>query len=151
DRIARVVGVGPDLQPAELVGPAQDRAGGSVLVERAGLDRGHLADIDLAGGAVDRYLLALFDRRAVRGEHALADVDIDGAGADHAGPAHAARDQGRVAGGAAGLREDALGLDHAVHVVGVGLDADEDHGLALLAPLHGRVRVEDGAARRSAR
>jgi hypothetical protein len=64
--------------------------------------------------------------------------------ADDARATHPARDQGRVARGATGLREDALGLDHAMHIVRVRLDADQDHGLALLAPLLGGVGVEDG-------
>ena len=146
DRIARVVGVGPHLEPAELVRPAEDGARGFVLVQRLGLDRGHLAHVNLAGRAVDGDLLALFDRRPVGGEHALAHVDIDRAGSDHTGPAHPTRDERRVAGGAAGLREDSLRFDHAMHVVGIGLHADQDHGLSLLAPLHRGVCVEDGAA-----
>ena len=146
DRVARIVGVRPHLQPAELVCPAQDGAGGAVLVERLRLDRGHLADVDLAGGAVDGDLLAFLDRRAVGREHAPADIDVDRARADHARATHAARNQRRVAGGAAGLREDALGLDHAVDVVWVGLHADQNHGLALLAPLDRGVGVKDGSA-----
>ncbi len=151
DRVARIVGVGPHLEAAELVGPLENRAGGTVLVERLRLDRRHVADIHLAGGAVDGDLLALFDRRPVRGKHSLADVDVDRARADDARPAHPARDERSVAGCTSGLREDAFRLDHSVHVVGVGLDADQDHGLAGLAPLHRGVGVENGPARSGAR
>ena len=52
--------------------------------------------------------------------------------------------------GAAGGGEDALGGDHAVDVGGVGLDSDQDHRLAVLAPLLGGVGVEDGGAGRGA-
>ncbi len=55
-----------------------------------------------------------------------------------------------MARGAAGLGENALRLDHAVHVVGVGLDSHEDHRFALLAPLLGGVCVEHGGAARGA-
>ena len=62
DRVARVVGIRPHLQAAELVRPPQDGARGAVLVEGLGLDRRHGAQVHLAGRAVDGDLLALFDR-----------------------------------------------------------------------------------------
>jgi len=48
-------------------------------------------------------------------------------------------------------REDAFRLHHAVHVVRVRLDTDQDHSLALLAPLLGSVGVEYGLAGGGAR
>src|SRR5207245_4644779 len=88
-RIARVVGVGPHLQAANAVRPAQDLARGGMPVERAGLDRRHAPDVDVAGGSVDGDLLALLDRGAVRGEGAVRLVHLAGARPDVAGRAHA--------------------------------------------------------------
>ena len=149
--VARIVRVRPHLETADLVGPAQDCARGRVLVQRAGLDRGHVPDVDVAGRAVDRDLVAFLDGGAVGREPALPHVDVDRARAHDAWSAHATRDKRGVRSGPTCLGEDALRLDHAVHVVRVGLDADEDHRLALLAPLHGRVRVEHGSSGSSAR
>ena len=145
-RVARVVGVGPHLQAADAVRPAQDLARGRVAVERAGLDRRHAPDVNVAGGAVDGDLIALLNGGAVRGEGPVMLVHLDGARPDDAGPAHAAGDQRRVAGRAARLREDAPRLDHSMHVVGIRFDSDEDHVLTLLAPVGGRVGVEHGFA-----
>src|SRR5690606_21500053 len=73
-------------------------------------------------------------------------VDLQLLGAADTGLAHAAGDDGRVGGLAAAGGEDALGGDHAVQVVGVGLTADQDDLLAGPRPLDGGVGVEDGLA-----
>src|ERR1700674_2281324 len=65
DRIARVVGVRPDLQAAETVGPTEDRVGRAVLAERLRVDGGHTAEVDITGAAVDGDLLTFFDDCAV--------------------------------------------------------------------------------------
>ena len=144
--VARVVGVGPDLEAAHLIGPAEER-GEVVLVLEAGLDRRQLAGEDLAGGAVDaddRRPRATVDRA---GAHlALGVVDLQRLGPGHAGQAHRARHDRRVAGGAAARGQDALGREHAVHVVRAGLDAHEDDRVAGLLGRHGPVRVEDRLA-----
>src|SRR5205085_6571725 len=62
------------------------------------------------------------------------------------GLAHAARDDGGVAGLATAAGEDALGRDHAGQVVGVGLAAYQDDVLALCRLLGGAVAVEDDLA-----
>ena len=56
-----------------------------------------------------------------------------------------------MAGLAAAAGQDALGGDHAVQVVRVGLAADQDHLLALGGQFHRAGRVEDGLADRGAR
>src|SRR5260370_15356255 len=145
--VARIVGVGPDLETPDPVSPAQDRVRLRMLAQRLGVDGRHAAEIDVAGEAVDRDLLPFFVGGAVDRERARAQVHHHLAGADDARAAHAARGQGGVASGAACLREDALGLDHAVNVVRVRLHAAQDHRLALLAPLLRSVRVDDGLAR----
>ncbi len=73
-------------------------------------------------------------------------VDEDVVAAGHAGLAHAAGDDGRVAGHAAAGGEDALGDVHAADVLGAGLDADEDDLLALLGPGLGVLGGEDDLA-----
>ena len=65
-----------------------------------------------------------------------------GGGADHARPAHAARHHRRVAGHAAPRGEDADRGMHALHVLGRGLDAGEDYGVALRLEMHRLVGVE---------
>ncbi len=130
--VSRIVGVGPDLEAPDAVSPAQDRVRLRMLAQRLGVDGRHTAEIDVAGEAVDGDLVAFLHSGAVDRERACAQVDHHFAGADDARAAHAARHQRRVARGAAGLREDAFGLDH------------PDHSLALLAPLLGGVGVEDG-------
>ncbi len=125
-----------------------------VLDHRGGDDR-DLAQVDRAGRAVDRDHVALADDRAVgQGELLAGHVDLELVGAADAGLAHAAGDDGRVAGLAAAAGQDAAGGDHAVQVVGVGLAPDQDDRLALGGPGHRRGRVEhglaDGRARRGA-
>ena len=70
--------------------------------------------------------------------------------AGHARLAHAARDDGRVRRHAAVRRQHAARLDQAVDVVRRRLPADEDHVVARLAALRGRVGVEHDLARRRA-
>ena len=61
-----LVGVGPDLHPADLVGPAEDRLElGLVLEPRR--DRRQRADEDLAGRTVEADRVAFLERDAVGG------------------------------------------------------------------------------------
>jgi hypothetical protein len=69
-------------------------------------------------------------------------VDLQGAGADDAALAPATGDQRRVGGHAAATGEDTHRRTHALDVLGVGLFADEKHGLALLRPGHRSVGGE---------
>ena len=67
----------------------------------------------------------------------MAPVDLHGFAAGDARLAHPARDDGRVRRRAAFLREDAFGSDHPVHVVGIGLGANQDRLASLLFPQDG--------------
>ncbi len=121
-----------------------------VLHHRGG-EHGYLAEVDLAGRAVDGDDVALFQLQAVGGGHPAAlGVDLQLLGTADTGLAHAAGDDGGVRGLAAARGEDALGGDHAVQVVRVGLAADQDDLLAGARPLHRGVGVEDDLADRGA-
>ncbi|GAA3235204.1 hypothetical protein GCM10020256_52900 [Streptomyces thermocoprophilus] len=122
-----------------------------VLDDRGRYD-GYLTEVHLAVGAVDGDEVALLhDVAAGHGHPPALGVDLQLLGTADTGLAHAARDDGRVGGLAAAGGEDALGRDHAVEVVGVGLAADEDDLLTGAGPLDGGVRVEDGLADGGAR
>ncbi|CAM5529829.1 hypothetical protein SNARM312S_07686 [Streptomyces narbonensis] len=166
-RVLGVVGVGADAQPADAVRVGHDAVhGGDELVGVVGAgvhaalevldDRGrhdgYLTEVHLAGGAVDGDDVALLDNLAVgRGHPAALGVDLELLGAADTGLAHAAGDDGGVRGLAAARGEDALGGDHAVQVVRVGLASDQDDLLAGAGPLDRGVRVEDGLADGGAR
>ena len=155
--IRRVVGVGPHLHPAVLVGHRHqpvdggddraalvDRHGALEVAHHRGGAHGDLAEEDLTGRAVDRQGVALAHHAAVGGGELLGPgVDLEGLGAADAGAPHAAGDDGRVRGLAATAGEDAGRRDHAVQVVGVGLAAHEDDGGALGGDPHRGIRVED--------
>src|SRR5690606_22667260 len=145
-RVLGVVGVGAHPQPALAVGERHHPVHGldefvgvvgarvhpalEVLDDRGRHDR-DLAQVDLAGGAVDGDQVALLDDvPAGHGHPPALGVDLQLLGAADTGLAHAAGDDGRVGGLAAAGGEDALGGDHAVQVVGVGLTADQDDLLA---------------------
>src|SRR5438105_6105225 len=114
-----------------------------MLAQRPGLDGGHATYIDVTGDAIDGDLVTFFDPRAVDRERARALVHQDAGRADYAWPPHPTRNQGGMACSASGLGEDASGFDHPVHIVRVGLDADQDDGLALSTPRLGSVGVEN--------
>ena len=142
-RVGRVVGVGADADHAaavgvetDLVGPVED---GLEVATELRTDEGNLAEDDVAGGAVDGDDVALVEGDVGAGDGAdLVDrVDLEGVDAADARGAHAAGDDGGVRGldgGVGGLAtvggQDALGGNHAVEVVGRGLPAHEDAGLA---------------------
>ena len=129
---------GPD-QVVGLVGVRVNLAL-EVADDRGGDDR-DLAEVDDAAGAVDRDHVALADRDpAGGGEQPGLGVHGEFLGAADAGLAHAAGDHGRVAGLAAAAGQDALGGDHAVQVVRVGLAPDQDHLLAVGRELDGAGR-----------
>ena len=128
--VVREVGVGAHPHPPERVGPRED---GLERTARVGRDDGDRADHHLAGGAVDRDDLTLAHGLAVDLEEAADDVDLELVGAAHRGRAHAAGDDRGVAHEPAARREDALGRDHAVQVVGRRLRPHQDHVFAELA------------------
>ena len=141
--VGAVVGVGLHTEVADLVGPADDLL--EVLAQARRDERERPVE-DLAGRAVDGDLVALVDDDVADRDGLGVGVDLDRRGAGDAGLAEAAGDDGRVARHAAVGGEHALGLEHAVDVVGGRLEADEDDGLAGGALLGGRVGVEDGRA-----
>ena len=117
-----------------------------------GIDGRNLADHDIAGRAVDRDEVADFHKLAVDIDLALHLVDGDGIAADDAGLAPTAGDHGRMAGLAAGGREDALGQVHAGHVLGTRLLAHQQDrvvGVRLMVCDGGLGREDDLAAGRA--
>ena len=126
DGVGGRVGVGADLEGPGLVRPRHQL--GEVARDRR-VDGRDLADHDVAGGAVDGHEIADLDDLAIDVELALHLVDGDRVAADDAGLAPAAGDDRRVAGLAAGGREDALGQVHAGDVLGAGLLADQEDRL----------------------
>ena len=81
----------------------------------------------------------------------MAHVDVQAVAAGHARLSHAARDDRSVRRCAALRGQHAARRKHAVHVVRVRLDADQNNRFAGIAPLLGRVGVENGFARRRSR
>ena len=141
--VARIVGIGPDAQAPLAVGPGEELV--QVLVDGR-LDHRDRAQDDLAGRAVDGDQVALSHGLAVDREQAPGQVDFDHLRPRHTGLAHPAGYHGRVAGLAAARGQHAPGHDQAVDVVGVGLDPDQDDGLALFTQRLGAVGVEDRLA-----
>ena len=121
------------------------------MAARLGRDHRDLADDDLAGRAGDRDDVAFVHRDAARDELLRGEVDLHRFRAADRGRAHAARDDRRVRHETAARREDALGRDHAVQVVGRRLGAHEDHVLARLVTRFGFVGGEVHLADRRAR
>jgi hypothetical protein len=141
--VQRGLGVGADLHAAHRVGPFHQ---GGEVAGQLGLDHLGRADQDLAGRAVDGDDLAGLELAAAHPEQGFLGEDRHVAGARDAGPAHAARHDGGVAGHAAPGGDDAARGVHAVDVLGRGLFAHQDHGLAGGGGLFGGVAVEDDLA-----
>ena len=80
-------------------------------------------------------------------------IDLQGVTAGHAALAHAAGHDGSVRGHPAAGGQNAPRGDHALDVLGTGLDAHEDHlGFGIFVHgLFGVFRVEDNSPRRGAR
>ena len=146
--VAGGVGVGADLQLTILVRQLHDPAKVAAL-GRGGHSGNGLA-VDVAGGAVQGDVVALVVLAASQGEALVGLVHGDGAAAGDAAGAHAAGHNGRVAGHAAAHGEDALGILHALDVLGRGLQTDQDHLLAGLALLHSVLSGKDDLAAGSA-
>ena len=148
-RVFGKVGVGAHLQAPVLVGPTEDRA---EVAGGLGRDHRDLAERDLAGRARDRDHVAFVHRDLPPAVNCFAARSIiDRLGAADRGRAHAARDDRRVRHETAARREDALGRDHPVQVVGRGLGPHEDHALAGLVARFGLVGGEVHLADRRAR
>ena len=127
---AHVVGVTVGLIQANLVGPGQD--GVQVAGELSG-DQIDSAINDDALGSVDGDDVALVQHTvATLDTHdLLGRVDMETLDTADAGGTHATGDNGGVARLATMARQDTLGGDHALQVVGVGLPADQNDLMAL--------------------
>ena len=147
-RILWRVGVRADAEPAQLVGPAEDRP--EVLVDR-GRDERHRPDDHAPCTPVDRELVAFAQLDVADPERARLRVDREGVAAGDAGLPHPPRDDSGVRGHATVGRQDAPRVDEAVDVVRRRLPADEDHVLARAPSLLREVGVEHDRARRGAR
>ena len=138
------VGVGADLQLTVLVRELHDAA------EIAALGgSGHSGDgltVDVAGGAVQGDIVALMVLAAGQGELLVLLIHLDVAAARDTAGAHAAGHNGRVAGHAAAHGQDALGVLHALDVLGRGLQADQDHLFTGGTLLHSVLSGEDDLA-----
>ena len=122
---AHVVGMAAGLVQANLVGPGQD---GVQVARELGGDQVDCAVDNDALGTVDGDDVALvqYAVAALNAHDLLGRVDMEALDAADAGRTHAAGDNGGVARLATVARQDALGGNHALQVVGVGLPADQD-------------------------
>ncbi len=145
-RLVGRVGVGAHPQTAPVVGDGHqtlERAPERLLHERPRRPGGAFSSSDSSSGSSPTKTLpvnpsividvALAHLGAVRRELSVGDAELDRVGAAHRGDALAASDDRRVGVRAPGARQDALGGDHAVVVVGRGLASDEDDLLPRLA------------------
>ena len=146
-RVVGGVGVGAHVHPAHVVGVPQHPVDGRDQRARLGVGRRrepgvqpvgdvdhhrgvhhrHLATEHLARGAVDGDGVPRAQHLAAHPDLAAGHVDVELLGADHGARAHPARDHRGVRRLAAAGGQHAVGDDHALQVVRVGLAADEDH------------------------
>ena len=128
-RVGSGVGVGPHPEVAgpDPIGPSEDRL---ELGRRLPLGHRDLAQHDGPVGAVHRDPVALGDHGVPHRERRSRDPQ--GLGAHHGRLPPTPGDDGGMAHQPAPGRQDALGGQHAVDVLGRGLAADQHH---LLAPL----------------
>ena len=142
---ANVVGVAAGLIQTNLIGPGQDSvqvAGklGGDQVDRT-VDNDALGTIDGDDVALVQYAIATLDTHDLLGR-----VDMEALDAADAGRTHAAGDNGGMARLATVARKDALGGNHALQVVGVGLPTDQDDLMALGGTRDGVVAREHDLA-----
>ena len=137
-----------DAQPAELVGPLQDRLEVVVDLRR---DERDLAEHDTPRAAVDRDHVPLVQHVPGEVGRPRLHVDRQRLAARHARLAHPARDDRGVRRHPAVRGQHPLRVDEAVNVVGRRLPAHEDDGLARPPELLGAVRGEDDLPARCAR
>ncbi len=135
-----VVGVGPDAEPAELVGIGEELGH---LGGHPRLDKGQHAGHDLARRAVNGDDVAFLHLHLVDVEAAGLQVYGDGFAAHYARLAHPSRHHRSVAGLPPSGGEDALRGQHAGHVVGIGLGPHQDHLHPLVGQFLGPLGVED--------
>ena len=148
--VPRVVGVRPDLEPAELVGPSHEaREPGVGDVRHGGREQ---SQVDGAERTVDRDRIPLLQDEFTDLRLPVLDIDLERLDSHDGRLAELARDERRVARPPPPARHDTLRGEHPVHIVGLRLGPDHDHVPALLRPRLRGVRVEghrsDGGPRR---
>ena len=127
---AHVVGVTVGLVQTDLVGPGQD--GVQVAGELSGdqidsaIDDDTLSAVDGDDVALVQHAIAALDTHDLLGR-----IDVETLDTADAGGTHAAGDNGGMARLATVTRQDTLGGDHTLQVVGVGLPADQNDLMAL--------------------
>jgi hypothetical protein len=149
-RVPWVVGVRPDAQRPNLVRPRQQPCQQRVVEIRQ--SRRQFALVDEAPVPVQAHPVAFLDHRVTHTELSGHQIDLHIGDADDRRLAELSRYQRRVAGPPASARQNALGRQHAVHIVGLGIRANQDHGPALIRDhTLGRIRVEHDLTHRGAR
>ena len=141
------VGIGADLQGAELVGPGHDTA---KLAGDLGLGCVEPLAVDVAGGAVEGDPVTLFVDLAAQLKLPVGFVHLNGAAAGDAAGTHTTGHNGGVGGHTAANRQDAAGKVHALDVLRRGLQADQNDFLALVHPGDHVIGGEDDTAGSSA-
>ena len=140
-----MVGVTVGLVQTNLVSPGQNsvqvaRELGGDQVDRA-VDDDTLGAVDGDDVAFAQHAIAALDTHDL-----LGGIDVEALDTADAGRTHAAGDNGGVARLAAVARQDALGGNHALQVVGVGLPADQDDLVALRRACDGVIAREHDLA-----
>lgn len=136
---AHVVGVAAGLIQTNLIGPGQDsvqvtsKLGGDQV--NGAVDNDALGTVDGDDVALVQYAIATLDTHDLLGR-----VDMEALDTADAGRTHAAGDNGGMARLATVARQDALGGNHALQVVRVGLPTDQDDLVALGGTRDGVVR-----------
>src|SRR5947209_19633451 len=145
--IAGIVGIGPYAKPAVLIGPREQFPQIDFLVKIRvySLDD---AGKHLAGGTIDRDVVSLAQHeiRANNVEKMLFFVDANAFTSRDAGKAEPACHYRRVAGRATTSRQDTLGYQHTMDIIGAGLWPDQDDRCSRFTQFFGAVRVETGLA-----
>ena len=142
---AHMVGMATGLVQANLVGPGQD---GVQVAGKLGGDQVDGTIDDDALGAVDGDDIALvqYAVAALDAHDLLGGVDVEALNAADAGRTHTAGDNSGMARLATVAGQDALGGDHALQVVGVGLPTDQDNLMTLVCARDGVIAREHDLA-----
>ena len=148
--VAGVIRVGADLHLTVLVRPSHDAA---ELAADGSVHGGDSLAVDVTSGAVQAQPVALVIHAAGQLKLLVGLVHLDSAAAGDTAGAHAAGHDGGVRGHAAADGQDTLRGNHALDVLGRGLQTDQNHLLTASSPILGVVSGEDdltaGSAGRS--
>ncbi len=131
-RVGRGIRVGPNPEPAVVVGPAEQNIELRGRGRRAHLDR---PGIHLTGPPVDRNDVPLAQLPPVGADAARDRIDPQRGRATHRGPAGAAGDHSRVRGEPSARRDDGVRGQQARYVRGRRLGHHQDGGHTVRGPL----------------